>query len=233
MGSLWIVLQPLAQALIYAVVLSNVLAAKIPGVDNKYSFAVYLLSGMLCWSIFSEIVQRCLTVFIDNASLLKKMQFPRICLPVIVVGSGLVNNLVLLAVVMLIVPLLGIVPTFYLLWIPVLLAITIALASGIGLLLGTLNVFSRDVGQVMTVVLQFWFWLTPIAYPATIVPVGFGPVLAINPVTALVSAYHSVVLYGRAPDLQSLVFPGIVSVVLLALSLAVFRRASPEMVDSL
>lgn len=233
LGSLWIILQPLAQALIYAVVLSNVLAAKMPGIDNKYSFAIYLLSGMLCWSMFSEIVQRCLTVFIDNTSLLKKMQFPRICLPVIVVGSALVNNLVLLAVVMLIVPLLGIVPTVYLLWIPALLTITIALASGIGLLLGTLNVFSRDVGQVMAVALQFWFWLTPIAYPATIVPAGFEPVLAANPVTALVSAYHSVILYGRTPDLHSLAYPLLLSAAFLAVSLVVFRRASPEMVDSL
>lgn len=233
LGWLWIVLQPLAQAVVYAIVLSNVLAAKIPGIDNKYSFAIYLLSGMLCWSIFLEILQRSLTVFIDNASLLKKMQFPRICLPVIVVGSALVNNLVLLAVVMLIVPVLGVVPTVNLLWIPVLLAITIALASGIGLLFGTLNVFSRDVGHVLAVVLQFWFWLTPIAYPAGIVPAAFEPVLAANPVTGLVTAYHSVILYGDAPELQSLLHPVLTSIVFLALALIVFRRASPEMVDSL
>lgn len=233
LGTLWLVLQPLAQALVYAVILSNVLAAKIPGIENKYSFAIYLLSGMLCWSIFAEILQRCLTVFIDNASLLKKMQFPRICLPVIVVGSALVNNLVLTAVVMLIVPLLGIVPSVYLIWLPLLLAITIALASGAGLLLGTLNVFSRDVGQVITVILQFWFWLTPIAYPESIVPETFKPVLAANPVTALVSAYHSVILYGRAPDLHALVYPVLLSLALMVLSLVVFRRASPEMVDAL
>lgn len=233
LGWLWIVLQPFAQALVYAVVLSNVLAAKIPGIDNKYSFAIYLLAGMLCWSIFSEIIQRSLTVFIDNSSLLKKMQFPRICLPVIVVGSALVNNLVLLGIVMLIVPVLGIVPTVHLLWIPGLLAVTIALASGIGLLLGTLNVFSRDVGQIMAVVLQFWFWFTPIVYPASIVPTGFDTILAANPVTALVAGYQSVVLYGKAPDLQSLAYPIITSLVFLAIALVVFRRASPEMVDSL
>lgn len=233
LGSLWIVLQPLAQALVYAIVLSNVLAAKIQGIENKYSFAIYLLSGMLCWSIFAEILQRSLTVFIDNAALLKKMQFPRICLPVIVVGSALVNNLVLLAVVMIIVPVLGIVPSVSLLWIPALLMCTIALASGIGLLLGTLNVFSRDVGQVVAVILQFWFWLTPIAYPASIVPNGFERVLAANPVTALVKAYHAVILYGQAPDLRSLMFPILFSLVVLVLSLVVFRRASPEMVDAL
>lgn len=233
LGSLWIVLQPLAQAVVYAIVLSNVLAAKIPGIDNKYSFAIYLLSGTLCWSIFAEIVQRSLTVFIDNGSLLKKMQFPRICLPVIVVGSALVNNLVLLVVVMVIVPVLGVTPTFNLFWIPVLLAIVIALASGIGLLLGTLNVFARDVGQVMAVVLQFWFWLTPIVYPASIVPESFRPVLSANPLTALVEGYHAVILHGQPPDFRSLLFPLATAAALLLVSLVVFRRASPELVDAL
>src|SRR5688572_15195384 len=105
-GTAWVVLQPLAQVLIFATILSNVLAARLQGVDNKYAYAVYLMSGILCWSLFVEIVQRCLTVFIDNASLLKKMQFPRIALPLVIVGSAAINNLALFGVMMLILPLL-------------------------------------------------------------------------------------------------------------------------------
>src|SRR5688500_3970007 len=86
LGVAWVVLQPLAQALIFATVLSGVLASRLQGVDNKYAYAVYLLSGILCWSLFVEIVTRCLSVFIDNGSLLKKMHFPRISLPLIVIG---------------------------------------------------------------------------------------------------------------------------------------------------
>ncbi len=232
LGALWIVLQPLAQALIFAIVLSNVLAAKLPGIDNRFAFAVYLLSGMLCWSVFAEIVQRCLTVFIENASLLKKMQFPRVSLPLVTVGTSFVSNVILLVVVLVLIPILGVELTPALLWFPVLLLITVALATGIGLLLGTLNVFARDVGQVMLVVMQFWFWMTPVAYPANIVPDSFKAVLEANPVASLVMGYHDIFLYGRAPQ-HSLVYPAAIALVSLALSFFVFRRASAEMVDAL
>jgi len=231
-GTAWLVLQPLAQVLIFATILSNVLAARLPGIENKYAYAAYLMSGILCWSLFVEIVQRCLTVFIDNGSLLKKIQFPRIALPMIVIGTASIANLALLVVMMVIFPLLGIFPSQHYLWLPVLMALTIALSTGIGLLLGTLNVFARDVGYVMTVVLQFWFWVTPIVYPVTIVPDAFKATLTFNPVVPLVAGYQNVLVYGLPPP-SGLVGVGITSLVLLALALLVFRRASSELVDVL
>jgi len=204
----------------------------LPGIENKYAYAAYLMSGILCWSLFVEIVQRCLTVFIDNGSLLKKIQFPRIALPMIVIGTASIANLALLVVMMVIFPLLGIFPSQHYLWLPVLMALTIALSTGIGLLLGTLNVFARDVGYVMTVVLQFWFWVTPIVYPVTIVPDAFKATLTFNPVVPLVAGYQNVLVYGLPPP-SGLVGVGITSLVLLALALLVFRRASSELVDVL
>lgn len=232
LGTAWIVLQPLAQALIFATILSGVLASRLQGVDNKFAYAVYLLSGILCWNLFLEIVSRCLTVFIDNASLLKKMQFPRISLPLIVIGSSLVNNLALLAVLLVLLPILGFYPTVHWAWLPLLILVTVALASGIGLLLGTLNVFARDIGQVMTVVLQFWFWVTPIVYPINVLPNEFKATLLFNPVAPLVMAYHGVFVYQRSPGWE-LLAPTAFSICMLVLAFIVFRRASTEMVDSL
>lgn len=232
LGTAWLVLQPLAQVLIFATVLSNVLAARLQGVDSKYAYATYLMSGILCWSLFVEIVQRSLTVFIDNAPLLKKMQFPRIALPMIVVGSAAINNLLLLGVMLLILPILGVFPDVHYLWLPVLMVLTIALATGIGLLLGTLNVFARDVGQVVAVVLQFWFWVTPIVYPVTIVPDAFKATLVLNPVMPLVMGYHNVFVYGTSPP-PELLSTAVVAIVVLAAGLWIFRRASSEMVDVL
>jgi lipopolysaccharide transport system permease protein len=232
LGTLWVVLQPLAQALIFAVVLSSVLAARVPGVAGKYAFAVYLLSGLLCWSVFAEILQRCLNVFIENASLLKKMQFPRIALPLIVAGTALVSNVALGVVVLVLLPLLDGQYSVALLWLPVLTLVTVALATGIGVLLGTLNVFARDIGQIVNVAMQFLFWMTPVAYPATIVPAPFKAVLNANPVAVLVSGYHDVLLYGRPPG-ANLLYPAIAACVLLLVSLMVFRRASAELVDAL
>ncbi len=231
-GTAWIMLQPLAQVLIFATVLSNVLAARLAGVDNKYAYAVYLISGILCWSMFAEIIQRCTTIFIDNASLLKKVQFPRIALPLIAIGSAIVTNLALLAVILVILPFLGIVPGLGLLWLLPLMVLTCALAAGIGLFFGTLNVFVRDVGQVVAVVLQFWFWITPIVYPIDVVPEGFRATLAINPVVPLVVSYHNVILFGTAPD-PKILWSGVVAVVFLVAALLLFRRGSSEMVDVL
>ncbi|HEY5805352.1 MAG TPA: ABC transporter permease [Lysobacter sp.] len=232
LGTAWVVLQPLAQALIFATVLSGVLASRLQGVDNKFAYSVYLLSGILCWSLFVEVVTRCLTVFIDNASLLKKMQFPRISLPLIVIGSALVNNLALLLVLLVLLPMLGFYPTLLWLWLPLLIVLTVALAAGLGLLLGTLNVFARDIGQVMAVVLQFWFWVTPIVYPLNVLPDEFKASLAINPVAPLVMAYHSVLVYGRSPGME-LWLPAGIAAFLLLLAFTIFRRASAEMVDAL
>lgn len=232
LGTAWIVLQPLAQALIFATILSGVLASRLQGVDNKYAYAVYLLSGILCWNLFAEIVTRCLSVFIENASLLKKMQFPRISLPLIVVGSALVNNLALLAVLLLLLPILGFVPTLHWFWLPVLIALTVALATGIGLLLGTLNVFARDIGQVMAVVLQFWFWITPIVYPMNVLPNAFKTSLTFNPMAPLVMAYHNIIVYQRSPGAELWV-PALAAALFLSLAFVVFRRASAEMVDVL
>ena len=95
LGGLWMILNPLSQVLIFTFVLSAVLSAKLPGINNQYAYAIYLMAGTLGWSLFSEIVNRCLTLFIDNANILKKLVFPKITLPLIVTGSALVNNLFL------------------------------------------------------------------------------------------------------------------------------------------
>lgn len=232
LGTAWIVIQPLAQVVVFATVLSSVMAARIEGVENSYGYVVYLLAGIACWNLFAEVIQRCLTVFIDHAHLLRKMHFPRVTLPLVVVGSALVSNLAFLSLVLLALPLLGFQPSAAWLWIPVLVAITVAFAGGLGLLLGTLNVFSRDVGQVMTVVLQFWFWVTPIVYPQSIVPPGLRATLAYNPLAPLVSAYQDVLLHGRGPSVD-LWFPVACAAGLVAVALVAFRRASAELVDAL
>jgi lipopolysaccharide transport system permease protein len=233
LGAAWMVLQPLAQVAIFTLVLSEVLAARLPGATGKHSYAIYLMAGLLCWSLFVEITSRCLTIFVDNANLLKKIVFPRICLPIIVAGSALVNNLLLFLAMLGIFALMGHWPTPALAWLLPLALLTLAFALGLGLLLGVLNVFMRDVGQVMTIVLQLWFWLTPIVYMTGVVPGRFQSFLEFNPMLPIVQAYQSVLLYGQAPELAGLAWVVLLSAGLLAAAMLVFRRASPDMVDVL
>ena len=233
LGGLWMILHPLSQVLIFAFVLSAVMSAKLPGIDNRYAYAIYLMAGTLGWSLFAEIVNRCLTLFIENANILKKLVFPKIALPLIVTGSALINNSLLFVAILLIFGVLGHLPGMALLWLPVLMLITIALALGLGLILGVLNVFMRDIGQLVPVCMQFLFWFTPIVYTVNIIPEQYRKWLAINPLFPVITGYQNVLLYNKVPDLAGLGVIVLIALVLLAFALLLFRKASPEMVDQL
>ena len=227
------IINPLVQVAIYALILSNVLAAKLPGINNKYAYAIYLTAGTIGWSLFQEITSRCLNVFIENGNLMKKMRFPRITLPAIVVGSSLLNNVLLILSAICAFAIAGHIPNANIFWLIPLTLLVVMLATGLGLLFGILNVFVRDVGQVIPIILQILFWFTPIVYPLTIVPAWLSPYIGLNPMIGIISGYHDVILYSTAPDVSSMFTAFIVALALLTLSLFLFRKAAPEMVDVL
>lgn len=233
LGGVWMVLHPLAQVAIYALVLSAVLAAKLPGIDNQYAYAIYLMAGTLGWSLFAEVFGRSLGVFVDNGNLLKKMAFPKIALPLIVTGSALVNNLLLFGAVLVVFGILGHMPTLMLLWLPVLIAVTLALALGLGLALGIINVFMRDIGQIVPIILQFWFWLTPVVYVSTMIPAKYHALLMLNPMSGIVMGYQNILVYNKAPDVSTLLYPATIAIVALSLALFMYFRANEEMADAL
>lgn len=233
LGGLWMILQPLAQVAIYALVLSRIMEAKLPGITSRYAYVIYLMAGMIAWSLFAEVVSRSLTIFVDSGNLMKKMAFPRVCLPIIVGGSSLISNLLLLVTAIGVFLLIGQPLSWAMLWLPLLIGINLAFALGLGLILGVLNVFVRDVAQVMTVVLQLLFWLTPIVYMPSIIPERLRAILEFNPMMHMVVAFQSVILYGRAPGIAGLIVMTLAAFVLLLFSLILFRRAAPEMVDVL
>jgi lipopolysaccharide transport system permease protein len=233
LGALWFVLHPLAQALIFAIVLSEVLGARLPNTDNDSAYAIYLLSGMAAWSLFAEILNRSITIFLEQAGAMKKIAFPRLCLPVVVWGSALVNHVLLIAAILVVFAFLGHFPGPAVLVLPLGIMLISAFAFGIGVLCGTLNVFSRDVAQVMSVVLQLWFWMTPVVYPANIIPENLRWVAELNPMVPLVQIYQNALLHDLWPDPASLVYPAVAAAVAVVLSFVVFRRASPELVDAL
>jgi lipopolysaccharide transport system permease protein len=233
LGALWMILNPLAQVVIFAFVLSAVLSAKLPGIANRHGYVIYLMAGILGWSLFLEIVNRCLTLFIDNGSILKKLVFPRIALPLIITGSAAVNNALLFLAMIVIFSVLEHFPGSALIWLPVLMLVNVSLALGLGLMLGVLNVFVRDVGQIVPVILQFVFWVTPIVYMVDIIPSQYRGWLILNPLIPIITGYQNALLYNRPPDLVGLALVALLVANLLVFALVLFRRASPEMVDQL
>lgn len=232
-GVLWMALHPLFQILMFALVLSTILSAKLPGIDGRYAYAAFLTAGMLAWSLFSEIVTRCLSMFIENGNLIQKMRFPKICLPVAVVGTAVVNNVFLFLAMVVIFTLFGHFPGQTVFWLPVLLVLTAALAFGLGLTLGILNVFLRDVGHAVPVLLQFGFWMTPIVYMPDILPGPVRSLLPINPMYHVVGMYQDILVFHHSPDSGSLAAATATAICLVTFALWLFSKAEPEMADVL
>ncbi|MEA5462708.1 ABC transporter permease [Leptothoe sp. PORK10 BA2] len=234
LGGLWMIIHPLVQAAIFALVLGQLLSGRLPDMaDNKLAYAIYLLAGTLAWNLFTEVITRCLTVFIDNGNLLKKLAFPKICLPLIVTGSAIVNNAFLFGAILTVCAVMGYVPGGRVFWIPILTIITLGLALGIGLILGTLNVFIRDIGQIVPIALQLSFWFTPIVYTPDIVPASLRSLIKFNPMYWIVGAYQSAILYGTDLEWGPLLCIFIISLLLLRVSMDLFSRARHEIVDVL
>ena len=235
LGALWSLLSPLAMIVVYTVIFSEVMHNKLPGAgaNARFAYSIYLCAGALTWGLFAEIVARAQTMFIDQANLLKKVSFPRICLPVIATLNALVNFGIIFGLFTLFLlashtfP--G--PVFFTIF-PVLL-VQLLLALGIGMIAGVLNVFFRDVGQFVTIAMQFWFWFTPIVYPAAILPPEVRSLLGWNPMARVIQAYQQVLVKGTAPDWLDLLPVLALALLLCVFGLRLFRRRAGEMVDEL
>lgn len=233
-GALWHFLNPLAMAATYAFVLSRILGARLGDqVDIPGAYAIYLIAGIFAWSFFSEMLQRCLTIFIEYGPTMKKIAFPRVALPLIVLGGALLGHGLLFLAALLVIGGLGHFPSIEWLFLPLGSFVIVIFAMGLGILLGTFNVFARDIGQVMGIVVTFWFWMTPIVYAKDMLHGAALQVVEMNPMTPVIEFFQDIMLYQQMPDFLPLIYPASVGVFLLTVSLLVFRRASGELVDAL
>lgn len=233
LGALWNVIQPLSMILVYTLIFTQIMKAKLPGVENTFGYSVYLCAGIVTWGLFSEIASRNVNVFIENANLLKKLSFPRLCLPVIITLSAVLNFSIIFFLFIGFLLLSGNVPNNSVLALIPLLLIQLLFSVGLGIVLGVLNVFFRDVGQFFGVMLQFWFWLTPIVYPIVILPEMASELIKYNPMYPLVKSYQDVFVLHLWPDWNTLLYPLVLGLVLCIFGLYLFRKHSGDMVDEL
>lgn len=233
LGGVWTVLQPLAMILVYTLVFSELMRARLPGVDGPYAFSIYLCAGVLTWGLFAEIVQRCQNVFLENGNMIKKLNFPRICLPAIVVLSALLNFSITIIIFLAFLAITGNFPGITLVAAIPLLLIQVAFALGLGISVGVLNVFFRDVGQFFSIVLQFWFWFTPIVYSIATLPEGTRSWMTLNPMAGLMQGYQNIFLMKQWPDWSAILPLAVLAVLFCVSGMLLFRRRSAEMVDEL
>jgi lipopolysaccharide transport system permease protein len=230
LGLSWAVIVPLTLLSLYTFLFSYVLKLRLGGSGTTASFAVYLFCGMLPWLAFAEGVTRSTSVVLEHAHLIKKVVFPSEILPAFVVLAAVVSQLVGLAL------LLAFVGAVYglgwtVLALPVVLALQVMLTLGLGWLLACVNVFLRDVGQVLGLAVTLAMFLTPIFYPADLVPGRFQWLLALNPLHHLVDAYRALVLEGRLPGAAGIAGLAVMALAVFVLGHWAFQRAKPAFVD--
>jgi ABC-type polysaccharide/polyol phosphate export permease len=233
LGLFWSVLNPLLVLALYTVVFSYILGIRFERSDSVGNFAVFLFCALLPWTAIQESTSRSAVCFLDHANLIKKVRFSLESLPFSLVLSSIVHQLIGTAAFLIILMISGSVSYVTIpLMIP-LLFVQMLMMFGMALIFACLNVFFRDVLQVMNVLFMVLFWMTPIVYPRSMVPDNWLRfILDLNPLTHMVEAYRYSFL-GVPVEPVGLVYWIIFSFLIFLFGRHVLKKTLHQLVDLL
>lgn len=218
LGILWSVLSPLAQASVFYLVFKVYMRFNTP------HYLVMLLTALFPWQWFVNSVSEGTFTFLSNPTLVKKVAFPRQTIPLVTCLQNMVHFCIALPILLLFMIQDGIYPGLNWLWgVPLLLLLTLGTVYGLSLLLGSINMFLRDIGNLIAVVLQMLFFATPIMYPLSQVPAEYHWCFQVNPVGPLFIAWRSMLMDSTASMTYLILAFGYMFLFLL-LGTLVFRR---------
>ncbi len=232
LGFAWSFVQPLWQLVLFSFVFSVVLKVS-PAGERTQSFGVFLFCGLLPWLAVQEGAMRSATVITDQASLVKKLSFPSEILVASVVLAALLHEAIAVAVFLVV---LGLTQGFAPGGLPVLLVaipLQLCLTLGLGLLFAAVQVFLRDIAQILTMVFGAWFYLTPIVYPLAYVPERWRGWVESNPMTALVQLYRQSFLGQRMALVPGTLTLAVVAAGALLAGIWVFTRLKVTFADQI
>lgn len=229
LGIAWSVLNPLMMMVIMSIVFSFVFRADIE------NYPLYLILGNITFSFMSESTSQALMSFLDAAPLLKKVRVSRFVFPVQKVLFALVNFTFSLVAVALVMLWFRVVPTWHIIWLPVCLFLLVLFCSGIGLIVGSLAVFFRDVVHLWSVVLTAWTYLTPIFWVPTQLAQNGAPawvmsIVELNPMYGFVTFMRDIFLWNQNPSVQTLALCVIWALVMLGIGVFVFRKTQHKFI---
>lgn len=230
-GIFWSILNPLLQLVLFTLVFSVVLDIRFGTEASTGRFAEYLFCALLPWTAFQEAVTRSSRTFIENSNLIKKVQFPLEVLPFSIVTSAFIHQFLgtLLFVLILIANQglnIQLFPVVFILFI-----FQILMIYGLSVVVACLNVFVRDIAQILGVLFMLVFWITPIVYPKSKAPELFRLLLNLNPLTHMVEVYRFVFLGSPEPSIVGVFYWLAFCVAAYHLGQFVLRRTQKELVD--
>lgn len=239
LGWAWSLLNPAATVVIYTIVFGVLLGAQAPigdpsGLD---SFALFLLCGLIPWNFFQMVQNLGMSSLIANAGLVRKVAFPREVLVFAQVGHGIVQFCIEMALLVAILLVFG---SPLLPWLPVtllLMALLAVFASGLALALAATGVYFRDLPYLWSIVLQVWFFATPIVYPPSVLeanlPDWASTLMSYNPMYRFVAAFRRTLYDGTAPGWESVGVLAVIAFVTLAAGWWLFDKLSRRFAEEL
>ncbi len=237
LGNLWPLVNQLSQLLIYTYVFAIVLKVKLSlnGVpENNFTFGLWLFAGLLPWMSFTAGLIQSANAVVTQPNLVKKVVFPLALLPLVPVLSAFMESAFGLAALIFFVALTThtLHPTLALL--PLVWLTQLLLTAGLGYLFAGLTVFIRDIPQALVVILNLWFYLTPIVYPASAIPESFRNwIFWLNPIAAISEVYRDMILGGEMKHWGEFSVASLISLLTFYCGLNVYKRLRPAFADIL
>lgn len=214
LGVAWAVIAPLLTMVVFSVVFSRWLGVTVPSQYPGVPYAVFSYAGLLPWALFSSSLQRAGTSLVGNSSLLTKVYFPRLIIPMSGILGALPDFLISFVVLGGLMAYFGVSPTWNAVWIPAFVLLALATSLAFGLWLSALNVLYRDVGYIIPFLIQLWMYVSPVAYPIDTVQGPWRVVYGLNPMAGVIQGFRWALLGGDPPDKLVTAAVAIVAVIL-------------------
>lgn len=228
LGVVWAILQPLVTMVIFTVIFGRLAGIK-PGLDLPYPLFVF--AGLLPWQYFASALSLSSMSVVGSSSLVTKVYFPRLLLPLASISVPIIDFICSCAVLVGMFVWYGRAPHWHAVVIPVFLVMALLSALGVGLWFSALNVRYRDVPYTIPFLTQIWLFLTPVIYPVSLVPTRLHWLLAINPMTGVVDGFRWAVLGRGLPEYRVYAISLGVGLALVASGLWYFRRVERRFAD--
>lgn len=218
LGFLWALLNPALLMIVLSVVFSKVLISNIP------HYGIFILSTLLPWTFFSQCLAYAVDSIVSNGDLIKKVAVSKSVFPLAAVVSNMINLLLSIIPLALIVLVMG--HQFFPTWafLPVPIIALMIFTAGATFFFATANVYYRDVAHIVQILLQVWFYVTPIIYPLSIFPEKYRWMFQLNPLIYVLNDFRLAVYYGQMPRPQSVAASFACGLLSLFIGFAIFRK---------
>ena len=233
LGVFWTFIWPLVNIFVYTVIFSQVMGARLQGASSTYSYGIYLIAGILPWTAFANTVSRSATIFADKKGIISKINVSLPSLPLYIVMSESITFLITLFIYMVFLLMTGTPLRITLVFLPVIYLVQQIFAFSLGFFITIFHVFIRDLKEITGIVLQIWFWFTPIVYVYDILPALAKKLVVFNPAFLFIKAYQDVFVLNHVPDFINLMRLSIMAHLLLLAGYVIFKKLERDIRDFL